>query len=122
MITKKIIKYFLPSLILFLLFRFLSLFSACFYGSDYSYYLDPFSPCENYFADITAYHWIIILVILPGLSYLNEVTGRLAKQNKIMYILNIIITVCFVFLIIFILLFKQFLDFPFWSHFTDPVL
>src|SRR3989344_2778031 len=116
MIIKKLIKYYFPSLVLFLLFRFLSLFSACVYNADHWYYLDPFSPCKKGFVDITAYHWIIMLVIFPGLSYLIEVTGKLAKQNKMWYVLNVILTVYFILLIILVLLFKQFLDFPFWSY------
>ena len=118
MVIKRLIRYFLPSLILFLLFRFLSLFSACIYEPGHSYYLDPFSPCNNGFSNISVYHWIIMLVILPGLGYLKDITGELAKQNKIMQFLNIVLYICFILLVILILLFKQFLDFPFWSYFV----
>jgi hypothetical protein len=118
MIIKKFIRYFLPSLILFLLFRFLSLFSTCYYGNEYYlYHFDPFSSCKNGYGDISVYHWLIMLLILPGLNYLKDITGKLANKNITMQFLNIILYVFFILLIIVILLFKPFLDFPFSSYF-----
>jgi len=115
---KKLIKYFLPSLVLFFLFRLLSLFSTCIYTSDYSYYLDPFSPCKSNFWDISLYHWLILLAILPGLNYVKALTGESAKQNRTMFFFNIFLNIIFIILILLILLFKSFLDFPFWSYFV----
>ena len=85
---KILVKSFLVSLVIFLIYRGLALLSFCYYNDIELrlYWLDPFSPCASSFKDVVFYHWAILIIVLPTLSF-SYLRARKLNRSVLSFVL-----------------------------------